>query len=158
MSILYNRMRRVNIGNPEAPRKWYLIPKSISQIKEEILYKKIGEKLNMTSGTVRSVFEATQEVIIDYLTQSYTVKISAIGNFSVNFESYPAVSKEEAKPSILKRKYVNINPCDEIQNAINETGIISAESLKGGSEEKALEAEEISDPNIITTTAEDIVE
>lgn len=156
MSILYNTVSKPNPQSKESPNKWYVIPKSIAQIKEETLYKKIGEKLNMTSGTVRSVFEASQDIIIEYLANSYTVKISSLGNFSVNFQSYGAISKEEAKANMVAKKYVNINPCPEIQDAINAASLVAAESLKGGTDAKVAEVSEITDPEMLITTGSNL--
>ena len=132
MPIFYNKVDRLNPQNREAPKKWYLLPKSISQITEEQFYQKIANDLGMRSGQVKAVFQAAEDIAGTALCDGHTVKFGNIGTFSVSFRCWGSVSEEEATVAKIREKCINFLPGLAIAEKINKASVRSADTLKGG--------------------------
>lgn len=135
MPIFYNKIDKLNPQNRESPKKWYLLPKSISQITEEQFYKKIADDLGMRSGQVKAVFQAAEEILGNALCDGHTVKLGNIATVSVSFRCWGAVSEEEATIGKIREKCINFQPCADIADKINKAPVRSADTLKGGKKE-----------------------
>lgn len=141
MPIFYNKVDRLNPQNREAPKKWYLLPKSISQITEEQFYQKIADDLGMRSGQVKAVFQSAEDIIGTALCDGHTVKLGNIATISVSFRCWGSVREEEATISKIREKCINIQPCAAIADKINNASVRSADTLKGGKKDVADEKE-----------------
>lgn len=135
MPIFYNKIDKLNPQNRQAPKKWYLLPKSISQITEEQFYQKIANDLSMRSGQVKAVFQAAEDIIGTALCDGHTVKLGNIATISVSFRCWGSVSEEEATIGKIREKCINFQPCADIAERINKASIRSADTLKGGKKE-----------------------
>lgn len=132
MPIFYNKVDRLNPQNREAPKKWYLLPKSISQITEEQFYQKIADDLGMRSGQVKAVFQSAEDIVGTALCDGHTVKLGNIATISVSFKCHGAITESEATVANITEKCINLQACGDIAERINKASVRSADTLKGG--------------------------
>lgn len=88
MPIFFNRVQRGNPRDESAPKKWYLVPKSIGLLKEKEVAKQIiADETTLNPKEAEISIYQLLKVIIRALLNGQTVQLDELGTLRLTFSA-----------------------------------------------------------------------
>lgn len=109
MPIYYDVQERINPRDLAAPRKYYLIQKSLGTLNLDFFIEDIVRNKSLTKEEALTGISYFFESIRKYLKEGYTINIKGIGHFYISIRSEGSNTAEEAnyhKKKTLKLQFV----------------------------------------------------
>jgi predicted histone-like DNA-binding protein len=131
MSLIYHRILRGSLKDPEAPKKWYVVLKRIGMIREKEIAKELADETTLNPMEAAMAVYLFKKVLIAKLLSGYSVQLGEVGSFYLNVNSEGADTKEEATAEKVTRVNVRFYPGKELKAAIRKAHFIPYERLLG---------------------------
>ena len=129
MAIFYKKIQR-NPINPEIPKKWYICLKSIREVKEKEISRKISEETILKPKEVELVLHYFQKKVIEELIDGKTVTLADLGTFMLTATSCGTDTRDEAGPSLIKKLNIRFLPSRSFRKVIRKIQLLPVEKMK----------------------------
>lgn len=125
MSILYSKIQRVNPRDPQADRKWYLVPNRVEQKTEKEIAEALTRNTTLSRGEAAMVLNELQLVILNALLDGYSVQMGDWGSFQLTVNCTGADT--EAACTVDKITSVNIRfrPGNQMKEALAKATFVA---------------------------------
>ncbi|MBP1629840.1 MAG: histone-like DNA-binding protein [Bacteroidetes bacterium] len=87
------------------------------------LAQEIAASSSLSAGTVLDVAQSLFEKIADHASEGQTVKIDALGTFSVAINAKAVDTLEEVTPDTIERVYVRFTPSKDLKTIMENAGV-----------------------------------
>ena len=120
MSVRYVTALLGNPSDPSAPKKYYLIEKSLGNIDRDYLIKDMVRNTSLTAMEAATGIDYLFDAIPRFLELGFTVQIGTMGYFKVSIKSEGSDIQDEAVPDKIRRKHLRFIPGGDIRKTIDE--------------------------------------
>jgi len=129
MAIFYNKVERGNPSDPEAPKKWYPVLKTLGMVREKEVGKQIADEttLNPKEGEIALI--QFQKILIRNLLEGRSVQLGDWGSFYLTLNSTGSDTKEEVSAANVTKINVRFKPGKELTEALAKAQLRQVESL-----------------------------
>ncbi|HBL73883.1 MAG: DNA-binding protein [Bacteroidetes bacterium GWF2_42_66] len=129
MAIFYNKVERGNPTNPEAPKKWYPVLKSLGMVPEKEVAKQISDETTLNPKEAEIALAQFQKVMIRNLLEGRTVQLGDWGSFHLTLSGTGSDTKEGVTSANVTKINIRFNPGRELTEAISKAQLKPVESL-----------------------------
>jgi predicted histone-like DNA-binding protein len=129
MAVLFNRVERINPGDPRAPKKWYAVLKRISLVKEKEVAKQIADETTLNRKEAEMALDQFQKVLIRLLSEGNSVQLGDWGSFHLTCSSESKERKEEITAGCINKVNIRFAPGKELKEALQKVSFKDAETL-----------------------------
>ena len=119
MSVRYVNVLMGNPMDDSAPKKFYLIAKSIGNVGRDYLIKDMVRNTSLTPMEAATGIDYLFDAIPRFLELGFTVQLGAMGYFKVSIRSEGSDTQEEAVPDKIQGMYLRFIPGADIRQQVN---------------------------------------
>jgi len=123
MAVRYTTAQLRNPQDPSAPKKFYLIEKSLGSIDRQYLINDMVRNTSLTPMEAATGIDYLFSAIPRLLELGFTVQIGELGYFRIGISSEGSDTKEEATPDKIKVKRLRFIPGDIIRKRVNDFAV-----------------------------------
>ena len=120
MAVRYNVLELGNPADQNAPKKFYLIEKSIGSIDRNYLIKDMVRNTSLTAMEATTGIDYLFSAIPRFLELGFVVQIGRLGYFKVTIKSNGSDTVEEATPDKVKGLRLRFIPGVDIRDDVNK--------------------------------------
>ena len=130
MSILFNRVQKVNPQDRNAPKKWYPVLKRVSQVGEDEVAKQISDETTLNKNEAKMSMSQLEKVILNNLLSSRSVKLGSWGSIHARCKTTSSDTKDGVTARNITKVYVSVTISQEFLDRLNsEARFVPVESL-----------------------------
>ncbi|MDR3266866.1 MAG: HU family DNA-binding protein [Tannerella sp.] len=130
MAVFYNKMERGNPSTPTAPKKWYVVLKSLGLIKGRAVAKQIAAETALSPKEVELTLSKLNKVVTENLLAGHTVQMGDVGSLYLVVTSIGSENKDEVSAvNNVTRISIRFKPSRDLQDAIDKAQFQSLEDL-----------------------------
>jgi predicted histone-like DNA-binding protein len=129
MALLFNKIERGNPSNPEAPKMWYPILKSMKLVKEREIAKKLAEETTLNPKEAEMAISQLKKVVIGLLLEGHTVQLGELGSFRLTITSEGSKTEQEVTANKIKKVNVRFTASEELRTAMGKATFTDISSL-----------------------------
>ena len=119
MAVTYVLTQKVNLGHPEAPRKFYAQAKARKELTFRELSKEISEGSTTVSDTdVMAVLNDLTKILKRHLENGEMVRLGDFGTFQVALTSEGSETEEAFNSSLIKSKKIAFRPGIDLKDML----------------------------------------
>ena len=119
MAVTYVLTQKVNLGHPEAPRKFYAQAKARKELTFRELSKEISEGSTTVSDTdVMAVLNDLTKILKRHLENGEMVRMGDFGTFQVALTSEGSETEEAFNSSLIKSKKIAFRPGMDLKDML----------------------------------------
>lgn len=119
MAISYAVNQRVNPRDPQAPRKFYAVARSISEETTRKLATEISKRTGSSVSDVMAVLEAFIDLIPERLLDGFIVRLGDFGSFNVTLSSEGVEKAEDFNQAMIKGVNINFRPGKVVEKVLS---------------------------------------
>lgn len=120
MALFFNKIQRINPSDPKAPRKWYIILRSIGIMKERDVAKEIADETTLNPKEAEMSIYQLQKVVVKALLDGKTVQLGELGTFQLTVKSKGVDDEKDANASLAEKINIRFMPSSSLKKAIAE--------------------------------------
>ncbi|MDR1407102.1 MAG: HU family DNA-binding protein [Tannerella sp.] len=102
MSLFYKKMQRANPRDPQAPKLWYPILKSVGLVREKEVGRLLAEETTLNPKEAEMTLYQLLKVIIRLLLDGHTVQLGELGTFRLVIRTEGSENEADANASKIK--------------------------------------------------------
>ena len=129
MSVLYNKVQRVNPVDKLADRKWYPVLRSLGLVKEKEVAKRLADETTLNPKEAEFAVAQLFKIVINILLEGGTVQLGDLGSLRLTAHCEGANTKEEVTANLIKGLNVRFSASEALKDALKKAHFIPAESL-----------------------------
>jgi predicted histone-like DNA-binding protein len=129
MSLLFNKIERGNPADPNAPKKWYPILKSMGLVKEKEVAKKLADETTLNPKEAEMAVSLLLKVVTDLLLEGHTVQLGDLGSFRITLSSEGSVTEKEVTANKIKKLNVRFAASEVLKTAMKKATFKDISSL-----------------------------
>ena len=123
MSVRYVNLLMGNPMDPTAPKKFYLISKSVGNIDRDYLIKDMVRNTSLTPMEAATGIDYLFSAIPRFLELGFTVQLGAMGYFKVSIRSEGSDTQNEATPDKIQGMFLRFIPGADIREQVNKFSV-----------------------------------
>jgi len=123
MGVRYSTVQLRNPLDPSAPKKHYVLGKSIGHIGRDDLIKEMVRNTSLTYMEAATGIDYLFDSIPRFLEWGFTVQLGALGYFKVGIRSEGSDTAEEVSPDKIKSMRLVFLPGLEIRKRVNSFSV-----------------------------------
>lgn len=120
MPIFFNKAQRGNPANPDAPKKWYLVLKSLGLVKEKQVAQQIADETTLNPKEAEIALSQLRKVVVNNLLSGHTVQLGDWGSFQLTVNSTGTDTKEELSANNAVKINIRFIPGKALISEINQ--------------------------------------
>ena len=120
MAVRYNVVELGNPSDQTAPKKFYLIEKSVGSINREYLIKDMVRNTSLTQMEAATGIDYLFEAIPRFLELGFIVQLGRLGYFKVSIRSEGSDVEKDATPDKIKGIRLRFIPGADIREEVNK--------------------------------------
>jgi len=129
MPVLFKTVARTNPQDVEAPKKWFPILKTITQVKEKTVAHEIAEETTLNSKEAEMALSQLQKVLIRNLLASNSVQLGDWGSFRLTCNGESSDTQKEVNAAKIKKLNIRFTPGKALTEALNKATFVLADNL-----------------------------
>jgi predicted histone-like DNA-binding protein len=106
----YSVHQKVNLRNPEEPRKFYAFAKSNRKVEVREIAEQISDEVSLGTSDVLAVLESLLKNIPKNLEKGHIVDLRDFGTFRMTIQSTGTETEEEFRENMIKGTKVHFRP------------------------------------------------
>lgn len=118
MSILYSKIQRVNPRDPQADRKWYLVPNRVEQKTEKEIAEALSKNTTLSRGEASLVLDELQLVILNALLDGYSVQMGDWGSFQLTVNCTGVDTEVDCTADKITSVNIRFRPGNQMKEAL----------------------------------------
>jgi len=120
MAIRYTIAQLRNPQDPSAPKKFYLIEKSLGNIDRKYLINDMVRNTSLTPMEAATGIDYLFSAIPRLIELGFTIQLGELGYFRIGISSEGSDTKEEATPDKIKTMRLRFIPGKEIRKRVKD--------------------------------------
>ena len=120
MAVRYVPVLLRNPQDPSAPKKFYLIVKSVGNVDRDYLIKDMVRNTSLTPMEAATAIDYLFSSIPRFLELGFTVQLGAMGYFKVSIKSKGSDTADEAVPEKIQSMHLRFIPGMDIRKQVSE--------------------------------------
>ena len=132
MGLFYNKVQRANPSDPDAPKKWYPVLKSVGKMEVDEVARLIADETTLNPKEAEMALAQLEKVLINALLNGQTVSIGSWGSFQLTISADGAATEKEAGPSKIRKVNVRFQPGRTLKEAIAKAAFRQASDMVSG--------------------------
>lgn len=129
MPIVLNKVERGNPLQKEAPKKWYVTLKTVTQLKESEVAKQIADETTLNRKEAEMALSQLEKVLTGNLLGSNSVQLGDWGSFHLTCNSMGEETKETLTAASVKGLNIRFTPGKALKEALTKASFVFAEDL-----------------------------
>lgn len=129
MSLFYNKVQRGNPSDPAAPKKWYVILKSVGHLEEKQVAKEIAEETTLNPKEAEMALYQFEKILLRALLDGKTVQLGELGSFQLTINSTGVDTEAEVGAQLIEKVNLRFTPAKTVKEALEKAEFRSADSL-----------------------------
>jgi predicted histone-like DNA-binding protein len=130
MSLFYKKVQRVNPSNPEAPKLWYPVLKSLGLVKEREVAQLLADETTLNPKEAEMSLYQLLKVIIRLLLDGHTVQLGELGSFRLTARGEGSATEEEVNAGKIKSVHIHFTPSDALRKEISNAAFKDVSTLQ----------------------------
>ena len=120
MALFYNKVQRANPSNPDAPKKWYPVLKSIGRMTEKQVAKEIADETTLNPKEAEMAIYQFQKVLTKALLDGKTVQLGELGSFQLTIKSKGVDNESGVTASLVEKINLRFSPSNDLKNNLKK--------------------------------------
>ena len=120
MSVQFKVVSKVNPQNKKSS-KFYMQPVRKGTISRVKLEEGILRETSLSKADVRGVLAVLSDLVSDYITEGYNVRLEEVGILSLRVKSNGEIKEEDISANSVDRISVGFRPAVELREKISKT-------------------------------------
>lgn len=129
MALFYKKIQKGKPGDETAPKRWYLILKSIGMTREKEIAKAIADETTLNPKEAEMAVSQLDKVFIRELLASKTVQLGSLGSFHLTLNCEGSDTEAEVTVNKIKQVNVRFTASEEFKEAVNKASFKEFSSL-----------------------------
>jgi len=129
MAQLYRKIQRKNMKDPEGPKLWYPVLRSLGVVTEKELAILLADETTLNPKEAEMAIYQLQKILLRVMLDSKTVRLGEVGNFYLTTHSEGSETMEEAGTEKIKRINLRFLPTLFVREALQKATFKPVESL-----------------------------
>ena len=129
MPLFYNKVQRANPMDPDAPKKWYPVLKSVGKMEFGEVARLIADETTLNPKEAEMALAQMEKGLINALLNGQTVSIGSWGSFQLTISADGADTEKEAGPSKIRKVNVRFQPGKTLKEAIAKASFRQATDM-----------------------------
>jgi predicted histone-like DNA-binding protein len=129
MSILYNKVERVNPARPENPKLWYPVLKSTGLVREKEVARRVADETTLNPKEAEFAVAQLFKVVTDYLLNGKTVQLGELGSFRLTVSSEGVATETEVTATQIKHVNIRFTASETLKEALQKATFMAVETL-----------------------------
>ena len=130
MTVFYNKTLRGNPADPDAPKKWFPVLRSIGKLKEKDVAKKVSDETTLNRKEAEMALCQLEKVLVEALLDGTTVQLGEMGTFKLTIKTKGSDTKDEATAMKIEKAMVRFVPSVQLREAIAKIHFSSTDNIK----------------------------
>ena len=129
MAVYYNVIPRRNMKDPEGPKLYYPVLRSIEALTEESAARRIALNSSINPKDALTVIYQLEAFMKEFLLLGHSIRLRDFGSFHLKFNSSGVATKEEVTVDLIRKVNLKFLPTEEFRSTLQEVEFIPVESL-----------------------------
>ena len=129
MPILFKTVERANPQDRTAPKKWFPILKTISQVKEKAVAREIADETTLNPKEAEMALSQLEKVLIRNLLASNSVQLGDWGSFRLTCNGESSDTQKEVTAGKIKKLNIRFTPGKALTEALKNASYVPADKL-----------------------------
>ncbi len=119
MAMNYKLVQKAMPGKPEAPKKWYAVPKSSTPMTGKAMTRAATANTTTAPIEMEAALELLAAFVPQQLKQGHTIKLPGLGSFRLTFKSEGVENIDDFQAStMIKEPRIVFTPDKELRNSV----------------------------------------
>ena len=129
MPILFKTVERANPQNRTAPKKWFPILKTVSQVKEKAVAREISDETTLNPKEAEMALSQLEKVLIRNLLASNSVQLGDWGSFHLTCNGAGCDTQSEVNAGKISKLNIRFSPGKALTEALKNAKFVPADKL-----------------------------
>ncbi len=129
MALFYNKVQRKNPNHQEESGKWYPVLRSVSQVSEKEVAKRIADETTLNPKEAEMAIYQLLKVLKDELLSGNTVQLGDWGSFYLTINSDGVAEEKDVTATQVKQVNINFRAGSELREALDKAEFKPASTM-----------------------------
>ena len=129
MSIFYRKVEKKNMKDPNGPKLWYPVLRSIGLVKEKEVAKFIADETTINRKEAEMSLFQFEKVLLKETMDGRTVQLGEIGSFRLTIHAVGSKTKEEVTTDKIKKITLRFTPSAYVKETLQKAHFTAMESI-----------------------------
>lgn len=129
MALFFKKTQRGNPSNPDAPKKWYLILKSVGTKRTREVAKEMADETTLNPKEAEISIYQLVKILIRMLKDGHTVQLDDLGTFYLTASSTASDSEDKVTAKNLTGLNIRFKPDKAFLEEINKAQLKPASEM-----------------------------
>ncbi|MDD4209437.1 MAG: hypothetical protein PHI52_03770 [Bacteroidales bacterium] len=129
MSLYYNVTQRVNLQDPQGPKLWYPVLKSIGILREKDVAMLMADETTMNPKEAEMALYRFQKVLLREIAEGKIIEFSELGSFRLTLSATGMVLCEEVSSACVQKINLRFQASQNVNDLLQQTKLISMDKL-----------------------------
>ena len=129
MALLFRKIQKKNLKDPEGPKLWYPVLRSVGVVTEKELAKLLADETTLNPKEAEMAIYQLQKVLLRVMLDSKTVRLGELGNFRLTAHTEGSDSIEKASPEKIKKINLRFLATKLVREALQKATFKPVETL-----------------------------
>ncbi|GHT13626.1 hypothetical protein FACS189426_18800 [Bacteroidia bacterium] len=130
MALFFKKVQRGNPRNPDAPKLWHPILKSVGLVKEKQVAKLLADETTLNPKEAEMTLYQLLKVVTNLLLEGHTVQLGSLGSFRLTVRTEGSEKEEEANASKIKHLQLRFAASEEMRDQIKHATFKDVSTLQ----------------------------
>ncbi|MDD3281601.1 MAG: HU family DNA-binding protein [Bacteroidales bacterium] len=129
MSLIFRKIERINMKDPEGPKLWYPVLRTITVVTEKELAKLLADETTLNPKEAEMAIYQLQKVLLRVMLDAKSIQLGELGNFYLTLHTESSETKEEVTADKIKKINIRFRPTAFVREALQKANFIFIETL-----------------------------
>jgi len=129
MALFFRKIQKKNLKDPEGPKLWYPVLRSVGVVTEKELAKLLADETTLNPKEAEMSIYQLQKVLLRVMLDSKTVRLGDLGNFRLTANTEGSDTMEEASPEKIKKINLRFLATKLVREALQKATFKPVETL-----------------------------
>ncbi|MBP7103377.1 MAG: HU family DNA-binding protein [Bacteroidales bacterium] len=129
MSLIFRKIERINMKDPEGPKLWYPVLRTITVVTEKELAKLLADETTLNPKEAEMAIYQLQKVLLRVMLDAKSIQLGELGNFYLTLHTESSETKEEVTADKIKKINIRFRPSAFVRESLQKANFIFIETL-----------------------------
>ena len=129
MSLIFRKIERKNMKDPEGPKLWYPVLRTITVVTEKELAKLLADETTLNPKEAEMAIFQLQKVLLRVMLDAKSIQLGELGNLYLTLHTEGSETKEEVTSDKIKKVNIRFRPSASVREALQKAHFIFIETL-----------------------------
>jgi len=129
MALFYRKIEKKNMKDPDGPKLWYAVLRSVGVVTEKELAILLADETTLNPKEAEMAIHQLQKILLRVMLDSKTIRLGEVGNFRLTAHSEASEKKEEVTAENIKQINLRFLPTKYVREQLQNATFKPVESL-----------------------------